>query len=347
VTPLSIGIHISNHGPTSDALLLARAADRAGADTLWLSEDLYFHGAMTLAGAIAAQTTRARIGFSVLTPYGMHVGRLGMEMATLADLAPGRLIAGIGAGVRARIELMQAPWSNPVDRVRQYANALQTLLAGGTLDTDGETDPARGLFLSLENPPGRLPIYVAAVGPKALFQAGELFDGVLLSLMAAAPHLRAARALVDEGAGRANRTPPPVIASIPIRVRADGNAAIAQSKELVAYFMTRWAPIPALRALFVRDGILPDSEFDALVDRLHRGSTASDVVPESIALAHCPAGTVTDVARQLIELSDVGINGFSLDPGPLGSEDETQAALTQIIASIRDQSSRALAATLP
>lgn len=347
MTPLSIGIHLSNHGPTADALRVARAADRAGADTLWLSEDLYFHGAMTLAGAVAVQTRSARIGFSVLTPYGMHVGRLGMELATLADLAPGRLIAGIGAGVRARIDLMQAQWTNPVERVREYANALQVLLAGGTLDADGAADPARGLSLSLENPPGRLPLYVAAVGPKALFQAGELFDGVLLSLMAAAPHLRAARMLVDEGAEQANRTPPPVIASIPIRVDPDGSAAIVQSKELVAYFMTRWARIPALRALFVRDGLLSDTELDSLVDRLHRGSVASGVVPEAIALAHCPAGTVTDVAEQLIELSDVGLSGFSLDPGPLGSEDQTQAALTEIIASIRDHSRSALAARLP
>lgn len=322
-----------------DALRVAQAADRAGADTIWISEDLYFHGALTLAGSIAATTHTSRIGFSVLTPYGIHVGRVAMEIATLAELAPDRLIAGIGAGVRARIELMHEQWTNPVERVKAYTDSLQILLAGGTIDSAQPTAPARGLALSLERPPGRVPLYVAASGPKALFQAGKLFDGVLLSLMASAPHIRTARGLVDDGAASVGQAPPPVIASLPIRVNDDIDAAISDGAALVGYFMTRWASIPSLRALFVGDGLLNDRQFARIVDSLHRGSAPRHVIPKAVTLAHCPSGTASQVVRQLVDLSNIGIDGFNLDPGPMGNSKDTHNTLEGILSLIRAEES--------
>jgi alkanesulfonate monooxygenase SsuD/methylene tetrahydromethanopterin reductase-like flavin-dependent oxidoreductase (luciferase family) len=346
LTGLSIGVHVSNHEPTPAALATARAADRAGADTIWISEDLYFHGALPLAGAIAVQTSTAKIGFSVLTPYGMHAGRLAMELATLADLAPGRIIAGLGAGVRPRTDHMRSEWTNPVERVRTYAEAIQTLLDGGTLDSEDPITPADGLALSLGRPPGRLPLYAAAVGPKALTQAGRLFDGVLLSLMAAPPHLETARRLVGQGARDVGRPAPAVVASVPVRIDHGDGSALIRAKELVGYFMCRWAPTSSLRALFTRDGMLDERRFRTLVDQLQGGARPKDVIPDELALAHCAAGTISDVTEQLLALAATGIDAVSLDLGPLTSEQDAHSILSELIDHVHTSTSTFQPATL-
>lgn len=339
MTPFSIGVHVSNHNSVHDALALATGADQAGVDAIWITEDLYFHGALPLAGAIAARTSQARIGFSVLTPYGLHAARLAMELATLSGLAPGRVIVGLGAGVRKRTDLMQANWANPVRQVRDYAEALQKLLSGHTLISGNEAAPADHLSLSLSTPPGALPTYAAAVGPKALRQAGEIFDGVLLSLMAAAPHMQKARDLVDIGAASSGRDAPPLIASIPVRIDEDEVRALDAAKDLVGSLMTSWAGIAPLRALFVGDGYLNDTRFDALVDSLHRGETTQRAIPSDIALAHCPAGTLANVAHQVAQLGKGIVNGISLDIGDNSAGAQEPSFFIDLIAQIRAQQS--------
>lgn len=335
MTPLSIGVHVSNHDSVAEALRVARIADAVGVDAIWIAEDLYFHGAVPLAAAIAVQTSAARIGFSVLTPYGHHPARLAMDLATLVELAPGRVILGLGAGVRARIERMGATWQNPVGQVRHYLDTLQRLLAGDTVTSADPSGPGDELALSMANPPGPLPVYVAAVGPRALQQAGRLYDGVLLSVMGARPHLERSYELVARGAEEAGRPVPAVVASIPIQISADGAAAVVEAKQLVGHLMTRWASIPSLRALFTTDGYLEEHQFDTITDRLHRGEEPAVAVPGDIAVAHCPAGTPDEVADQIASLGETGVRSISIDPGSITDDDELRGTLGGIIARTR------------
>lgn len=335
MTSLSIGVHVSNHDSVTAALGVARAADAVGVDAIWIAEDLYFHGAVPLAAAIAVQTSSTRIGFSVLTPYGHHPARLAMDLTTLTELAPGRLVLGLGAGVRARIERMGASWQNPVGHVRHYIDIVQRLLGGETVTSADPAGLGDGLALSMANAPGRLPVYVAAVGPQALQQAGRLYDGVLLSVMGARPHLQRAHHLVALGADEAGRATPAVVASIPIQVSADRDVAVARAKRLVGHLMTRWAPIPSLRSLFTTDGYLSEHQLDRLVDRLHRDGDPAAVIPTEIALAHCPAGTAAEVAGLIADLGDTGISSVSVDPGPAVDHDELRELLGAIMVRTR------------
>ena len=326
-----IGVHLSNHGDVRQSLAVARAADRVGAHTIWISEDLYFHGALPLAAAVAVQTTSSRIGFSVLTPYGTHPARLAMDLATVSALAPGRLIAGLGAGVRERVDHMRAQWHGPVDVVRRTAQAVGSLMDGHTVDSDDPVGPADGLRLSLAEPPGAPPMYVAAMGPRALRQAGRLFDGALLSMMAVEPHIRAAAQLVQRGADQAGRPRPAVIASVPVRVDLDGPAALSRSRALVAHLMQRWATVTSLRRLFTADGHLTEDRFDRIVDRLRSGQAPALAVPAELAIAHCPAGTTAEVADRVRSLAAAGASGVSLDIGDV-AEPHAQALLADLFA---------------
>lgn len=333
MSPLMVGVHVSNQGSVLDSIEVAVAADRGGADVIWVSEDLYFHGAVPLAAVIASRTSSAAVGFSVLTPYGHHPARLAMDLSTLAALAPGRLIFGVGAGVRPRIEHMGATWVNPVELVRTIAETTTALLRGEQLTSDHPAALARDLRLSIDPPAGALPVYVAAVGPKALTQAGRLFDGVVLSLMAAAPHLEMACRLVAEGAGEAGRDGCPVIATVPVRIAGDSTVAVARAQRLVAFLMSRWAPTPSLRKLFTTDGLLSDDQFQRFIDRLHRGGDPLKVLDPAVARAHCPAGTADEVAEQLRDFSRTGISGVNIDLGT----DEGPGAVEPVVRMLIDR----------
>ena len=78
----------------------ARAAEAAGFDSLWFIEDYFQTGAFALAGAAAAVTARIAIGTAVVNPFTRHPALIAMETATLAGIAPGRVVLGLGTGVR-------------------------------------------------------------------------------------------------------------------------------------------------------------------------------------------------------------------------------------------------------
>src|SRR5258705_258351 len=96
----SLGAVLLGEGTPGHVVERARAAERGGLDSLWFIEDYFQTGAFAVAGAAAAVTTRLGIGLGVVNPYTRHPALLAMETATLAGIAPGRVVLGLGAGVR-------------------------------------------------------------------------------------------------------------------------------------------------------------------------------------------------------------------------------------------------------
>lgn len=330
---MRLALHLPNHGSAVRAIALARAADRAGIRDLWVAEDLFYRGAVPIAAAALASTEHARIGFGVLTPYVKHPVSIAMDLVALQDLAPGRVVFGLGAGVQARIARIGATWSNPLDAVRETVSAVERLLAGESLDGSAGLFAADALSLTISDRPAMPPVYVAAVGPKALAQAGERYDGVLLTIMTAPSYVAWAAEHVASGVERRapGAAPVDIVASIPVRVDADPQAARAQARELVGAFMTRWRDIPSLRAMFTTRGVLDDDAFDALVDRIAAGERAADVVPDEVALAYCAAGTPAEVAAQLHSWRDAGATTISIELDDGLPEDAVETLLRDLL----------------
>src|SRR5260370_30067320 len=100
------GIVFSGHFPLQRALAGAVLAERLGFDSCWLGEDYFYHGAIAMAAAVAERTQRLTIGLGVLSPLPRHPALTAMEVATLDEVAEGRLILGIGHGVPAWMRQM-------------------------------------------------------------------------------------------------------------------------------------------------------------------------------------------------------------------------------------------------
>ena len=130
---------------------------------------------MTLARA-AERTTRIELGPAVIIPHLRHVMTTAAAIATLYDLAPGRVNAVLGTGFTGRLSMGQRPL--PWTFVTQYTRQLQALLAGEIVEIDGAATKMLHGAGQAPARPIKIPILLAAAGPKGLTVAREIADGI-------------------------------------------------------------------------------------------------------------------------------------------------------------------------
>jgi alkanesulfonate monooxygenase SsuD/methylene tetrahydromethanopterin reductase-like flavin-dependent oxidoreductase (luciferase family) len=190
---------------------LARTADAAGLDELWLWEDCFWGSGVATAAAVLGWTDRLHVGVGLLPVPLRNVALAAMEIATLHRLFPGRVGIGVGHGVQDWMEQVGARVESPVTLLREHLLALRALLAGEQVSVDGRY--VRLDAVTLDWPPPSAPAVLAgATGPRSLRLCGEAADGTILTSSTTPDGVRAARLLVDEGRAAAGRTEPhPVI----------------------------------------------------------------------------------------------------------------------------------------
>lgn len=310
-----LSVHLSNHGSAREVLRLAERAEQVGVPTVWLSEDLYFRGALSTAAAVLARTEALKVGFGVIAPQVRHSVALAMETRTLLDLAPGRVILGLGAGVVERTRLVGKGEGAPLKIVREELESVRALLRGEALELEGVVHTSAGVRLTGEPPAEVPPAFVAAVGPKALQQAGRMADGVLLTMMCARSHAAWATEQVREGAEAAGRETPTVAAYLPVAVDDDGDAARLAMKAMIAYFAARWADLEFLSSLFTKWSDLDPERLQAVKASIAAGGDGSELISDSTLDEFAVAGTPAEVREGLARFAAAGVTHAALDPG--------------------------------
>ena len=159
---------------------VARAADEAGLEELWLWEDCFLNGGVSAAAAALAWTDNLRLGIGIMPVPFRNVALCAMEIATLRRMFGDRALPGVGHGVQEWMGQVGVRAASPLTLLREYASALQSLLHGETVTVDGRY--VRLDAVKLDWPPTPAPeLYVAATGPKTLALAGDVGDGTVLS----------------------------------------------------------------------------------------------------------------------------------------------------------------------
>ena len=209
---MKLGVHIGYWGlglTSRDQLEIVREAERLGYDSVWAAE-AYGSDAATILGWIAGQTTNIKIGSAIFQMPGRTPAMTAMTAATLDNLSDGRMILGLGSSGPQVAEGWHGQRFNPqLKKTREYIAVVRMALArervafkGDTLELPLPDGPGKSLKLTITPVQERIPIYLAAIGPKNTALAAEVADGYIPFLFSP-EHVDQIRPLLDEGFARA------------------------------------------------------------------------------------------------------------------------------------------------
>ena len=195
---VEIGLAIDGFTLAPDIAHQARAAEAGGADTLWIATHLFQRDSVALATTALAATEKLKLALMAISPYAMHPAHAAMAAATLDELYPGRVVLSLGVGAPADLRGAGIESNRPLATLREAVSICRALLAGETVEHDGEI--FRVANRRLVNPTDRVPIILAASGPKMLALSGSHADGVIVSGATSAPFVSACLNRVTAGA---------------------------------------------------------------------------------------------------------------------------------------------------
>jgi alkanesulfonate monooxygenase SsuD/methylene tetrahydromethanopterin reductase-like flavin-dependent oxidoreductase (luciferase family) len=224
MNPPRIGVVFRPDLPPERLRDVVTKADRAGVDDVWLWEDCFREGGLTMAAAALAWTDSVRIGLGLMPVPFRNPALAAMEVAALARLFPNRFAPAVGHGVLSWMEQVGARAASPMTLLREWTQATRALLHGETVTTSGEYVRLDGV--ALDWPPDAVPpLLVGARGPRTLALAGEVADGIVLDAGISADDVR--RSVEQAGAARAHE----VVVYVPAGVGDDARARIDTEQE--------------------------------------------------------------------------------------------------------------------
>ncbi len=212
---MKLGLHVGYWGLTmgpAEQLASAREAEALGFDSVWTAE-AYGSDAATILAWLAAQTSTIKLGAAVLQMPGRTPAMTAMTAATLDQLSGGRMILGLGSsGPQVAEGWHGQRFARQLQRTREYVEVVRIALARERLEYHGETldlplpdGPGKALKLTISPQQERIPIYLAAIGPRNTALAGEIADGWIPTFFSP-EHVGLFREHLSEGAARSRRS---------------------------------------------------------------------------------------------------------------------------------------------
>ena len=212
---MKLGVHIGYWGlglSSQDQLEIVQEAEQLGYDSVWAAE-AYGSDTATVLAWLAGQTSRIRLGAGIFQMPGRSAAMTAMTAATIDQLSNGRMIVGIGSsGPQVAEGWHGQRFAKQLQRTREYVAVVRMALARERVEFKGETmelplpdGPGKALKLTISTVQDKIPIYLAAIGPKNTALAGEIADGWIPTLFSP-EHVSELRPLLQEGAERTGRS---------------------------------------------------------------------------------------------------------------------------------------------
>ena len=185
----------------------ARLAEQAGFDVVWYAHDLFLRDAWVVLTAVAAATSRVKIGTCIVNPFTADPIELAMRAVTLHEYSGGRFILGIGPGAPQTLQQVGKRQVRPLTGLREAIVLLRRLLAGESVSFEGTVFRGWGPGAALRGavPTAPIPFYIGGQGPQAIRLMGELGDGAL-PLIYPPAYLPQVMAWIREGAAATGRS---------------------------------------------------------------------------------------------------------------------------------------------
>jgi 5,10-methylenetetrahydromethanopterin reductase len=237
-----VALYLQDKHPIREGMAYARYAEERGFEAVWQAESRLVREATVPMAAFAAVTERIKVGSGVVNTWTRNVGLLAATFSTLDDLAPGRVILGLGAWWDPLASRVGIRRTKPLRAMRETVETVRRLLAMERVTFHGEFVDVTDIEIDIvhgDRSPKHVPVYIGATGMRMMELAGEIADGVVLNYMVGPGYDRRAMEALEAGAKRAGRSvadvdrPQLVVCSLD----EDRDAALDRARELLTQYL--------------------------------------------------------------------------------------------------------------
>ncbi len=248
----SIGLGLHTGMGARELIGWCKKGERAGFDSVWISEDPYFRDAFSLIGLAASATKKVSVATGIVNVYTRSPVYMAMAADTVDEVSRGRLILGVGRGVKSLIEdEMHIPYGSHIEHMEEYIQCTKKLLAGERVTYDGNEVKLTNAKLRFPPVRRKIPILLAAMGPKMLRLAFTQADGAILNSCTSVRHARYAAGILRSI--RTGGTKKQLVCSLWASIDEDVQRAYESVRRSVGFLLS----IPTFGEVFLRRSGLP------------------------------------------------------------------------------------------
>ena len=300
-----VALYLQDSHALRDGMDCVRYAESQGFEAVWQAESRLVRDAVVPMAAYAAITERIKVGSAVINNWTRNIGLLAATFLTLDDLAPDRIICGIGAWWDPLAKNVGIDRRKPLTAMRETVMVLRRLLSMERVTFAGEFIHVNGIELDVvhgRREPRHVPILIGATGDQMMELAGEIADGVVLNYCIPPEHNDHALELLEKGARKSGRKlddiqrPQLIVCS----VDPDHDRAIEASKMLLCQYLAQQPHIASASGVS-REVV---SEIQSILGwpaTKEQINTAKHLVPDELVLRITASGTPDEACIKVQE----------------------------------------------
>ena len=300
-----VALYLQDSHDLRDGLDYVRYAEEKGFEAVWQAESRLVRDAIVPMAAYAAVTQRIKVGSGVINNWTRNIGLLAATFLTLDDLAPNRIICGIGAWWDPLASSVGIQRRKPSTAMRETVEVMRRLLNMERVTFHGEFHHVDGIELDVvhgRRTPRHIPIMIGATGDQMMELTGEIADGVVLNYCVPPEYNDRALELLEVGLKKSGRKlqdfdrPQLVVCS----VDPDHDAAIDTTKMLLCQYLAQQPHIA--KASGVAPQVIADIQailgWPATKEQINQ---AKHLVPDALVDRITASGTPDEARRKVAE----------------------------------------------
>jgi 5,10-methylenetetrahydromethanopterin reductase len=300
-----VALYLQDAHDLRQGLEYVRYAEARGFEAVWQAESRLVRDAIVPMAAYAAVTDRIRVGSGVINNWTRNIGLLAATFLTLDDLAPNRIVCGIGAWWDPLARNVGIERRQPLQAMRETVEVLRRLLRMERVTFHGDFHHVDGIELDVvhgRREPRNVPIYIGATGRNMMELAGEIADGVVLNYCVPPEYNDDALTHLEAGARKAGRSletvdrPQLVVCS----VDPDREKALDTSRELLTQYLAQQPHIA--KASGVAESVVQQIQsilgWPATHDQIQK---AKHLVPDDLITRITASGTPDEARAKVRE----------------------------------------------
>ena len=317
-----VGLGLAARGDVDDTVTWAQKAEDLGLESVWVHDSYFERDPISFLAPMARATKRIGLAAGALNPYTRHSFVVASTMATLDNIAPGRMSLALGSGLPLRLMQMAIPFEDAPSHVSEAIDQVRALWEGKRLVLNDKVPPLVPMF----PPPKRIPVYIAAYTRRYLEIAGEKADGYLSRPMESVPAFKVMRERVLESAAAHGRPADAItFRGYLLCLLGDSRADAlnrAKREPFVIYMVSILSDL-SMQRVGMEPGLRDRVNALWREEKYHE---AAEVIPDELLEAFVLVGTPQDVARRALEYHRAGMDVPLLQP-VVQDEDQVRRVL--------------------